>query len=735
MGRKVTLLLAIHNHQPVGNFPHVLEEAYQKSYLPFLQTLREHEHMRVALHYSGFLLEWIAATHPQCLGLLRELTARGQVEMMSGGFYEPILSTLFDSDKFGQIRKLSEYIRTTFETDPHGVWLAERVWEPHLTEALEKAGARYTVIDDHHFIMAGLRGPALYGYYITEDEGRLLKVFPGSERLRYLIPFHPVEETLGFLESVRDAREDALAIMGDDGEKFGVWPGTYHSVYEEGWLSRFFDAIKENEDWIDVRLFSEVIATRRPLGRIYLPTSSYMEMAEWSLLPDASEDYALVREKVREIGMAEKARPFLAGGFWRNFFSKYPESNLMHKKMLFISDKIHHLQPGEHKERALNELWQGQCNDAYWHGVFGGLYLPHLRSSIYEHLIRAEMIADVNRHQGRQSWIELFPRDIDVDGFDEVIMNTESYVLTIDPYEGGTLMGLDFRPRCFNAQDTLTRIPEFYHRDIRDAPEASGETDGAKTIHGRLAAKEPGLAEQIVYDPYPRRSLIDHFLDAGETPERFQSGRHDERGTFVQTPYRYRLSGSNMEASLHMERNGEIYRDTHRRESQPLRLEKTVSGRAGEPTFTVAYRLGNAGTRELSGRFGVEFNLTLLAGHAPDRYYTVNGRKPLDAFLCSVAQEEAVRKLQLTDEWQGFEITIRSREPATLWRFPIETVSQSEGGFEKIYQGSCLLLLWDIRLQPGAALDLVLDVALQTLPQGAAPDAPARTMQTVLEKK
>ncbi len=735
MGRKVTLLLAIHNHQPVGNFPHVLEEAYRKSYLPFLQTLQDHSHMRVTLHYSGFLLEWMAATHPECIALIRELTDRGQVEMLSGGFYEPILTTLFDSDKFGQIQKLSEYIRTTFETEPQGVWLAERVWEPHLAEALEKAGARYTVIDDHHFIMAGLRGQALFGYYLTEEKGRLIKVFPGSERLRYLIPFHPVEETLGYLESVRNSRENALAIMGDDGEKFGVWPGTYQSVYEEGWLSRFFDAVQQNSDWIEVGLFSEIIATHPPLGRIYLPTSSYMEMAEWALLPDASEDYALVREKVREIGMAEKARPFLSGGFWRNFFSKYPESNLMHKKMLFISDKIHHLQPGEHKERALNELWQGQCNDAYWHGVFGGLYLPHLRSSIYEHLIRAEMIADVHRHQDRQSWIELFPRDIDIDGRDEVILNTESFVLTLDPHEGGTLMGFDVRSHCFNVQDTLTRIPEFYHRDIQDAPEASNETDGAQTIHGRVAVKEAGLAEQIVYDPYSRRSLVDHFLDPGETPENFQAARHHERGTFVQAPYRYRLSGSNREASLFMERTGHVYPATQGDAPQPLQLEKTVSATAGEPTFRTSYRLGNPGTRELTGRFGVEFNLTLLAGRAPDRYYTVNGRKPRDAFLCSVGQDEGVQSVQLTDAWQGFEIQISSHEPAALWRFPVETVSQSEGGFEKIYQGSCLLLLWDVCLQPGAALDLGVDIAVKILPERATHDAPSQIMQTVVEKK
>jgi alpha-amylase len=734
MGNKVTLLLAIHNHQPVGNFDHVIEAAYQNSYLPFLETLKENPHVKLTLHYSGFLLEWLVEHHPEFIALIQELAAAKQVEIMSGGFYEPILTTLYDSDKQGQIQKLNAFIQETFHTEPKGIWLAERVWEPHLAEPLNNAGAEYIILDDHHFIMAGLREKSLYGYYLTEEKGKIIRVFPCSERLRYLIPFRPVDETIAFLDSIRNSQDSPLAIMGDDGEKFGVWPGTYKSVYEEGWLSRFFQALKDHQDWIQVKLFSETIGTHAPLGRIYLPTSSYMEMSEWSLMQDASEQFATLKQKLRDTGTEDLARPFISGGFWRNFFSKYPESNLMHKKMLHISTKLHHLPQSEARYRALGELWKGQCNDAYWHGVFGGLYLPHLRSSIYEHLIRAESIADHTRHHGEKVWIEASQFDLDKDGNDEVIINTESYAVTIDPEHGGSILELDFKPRCFNLQDTFTRIPEYYHKEITDAPTPSeGETE-VTTIHDRLMAKETGLAEQIIYDPYPRRSLIDHFLGPAETLQSFRLAGHRERGDFVQAAYEADLRTYEGEVTLFLERTGKVRASADRLDNQPVRVRKSLHARQGSQTLKVDYRIENPGKETVDGRFGIEFNFTLLAGNAPDRYFTLNGKNRERSSLDSVAEAQDIASIRLWDEWRGLSAALSASDPGVLWRFPIESVSQSEGGFEKIYQGSCMVLLWDICILPLHHREISIELTLGTIADHATREIQSNTVHSITEQ-
>jgi alpha-amylase len=117
---KVSFALVIHSHQPVGNFEHVIEDAYQKAYHPFLAALESHPAIRLSLHYSGSLLEWLERRHPEFFDQLRRLVGREQVELVGGGFFEPILPAIPDHDKIAQIKRLSEYLRHHFGGTPKG---------------------------------------------------------------------------------------------------------------------------------------------------------------------------------------------------------------------------------------------------------------------------------------------------------------------------------------------------------------------------------------------------------------------------------------------------------------------------------------------------------------------------------------------------------------------------------------------------------------------------------------
>ena len=210
--KKEDLIIAIHNHQPVGNFDFVAEDAYQKAYLPLVEAVREAPWFRMALHFTGPLLEWLVREHPEYIETLRNMAASGQLEMLGGGFYEPILALLPDEDKHGQIRKLAGFVEKSFGTAPRGMWLAERVWEPHLPKAIAGAGVEYVVVDDFHFKMTGLRDKELCGYFLTEEQGHMLKVFPGSEKLRYLLPFKEPEAVIEHLRALPDHGEHTLAV-------------------------------------------------------------------------------------------------------------------------------------------------------------------------------------------------------------------------------------------------------------------------------------------------------------------------------------------------------------------------------------------------------------------------------------------------------------------------------------------------------------------------------------------
>lgn len=283
--KKIKFVFGIHNHQPVGNFDFVFEDAYQKSYLPFLEVLKRYPKIRIAIHFTGILIDWIEANHPELLEMIKEMTASGQLEVMTGAYYEPIISVIPETDRFGQIQKLTKRVKDLFSYNATGMWLAERIWEPTLPSTLHDAGIEYSVIDDTHFKYAGLTDKDLTGYFVTEDLGKSVFLFPISKHLRYTIPFQHPDETIKLLKSMATEDGQNVIVFADDGEKFGVWPDTYQHVYKNGWLDNFFSAIEENLDWIEMHHFDEIVDLVAPKGNIYLPTASYAEMMHWSLFP------------------------------------------------------------------------------------------------------------------------------------------------------------------------------------------------------------------------------------------------------------------------------------------------------------------------------------------------------------------------------------------------------------------------------------------------------------------
>jgi len=710
---RVAFLFCVHNHQPVGNFLHILENAYEKAYLPFIEVLKKYPFMKISIHYTGILWDFLKANHPEFLKTLRELVEKDQLEMMTGGYYEPILAVIPDLDKVGQIKRLTQIIEEEMGVTPQGMWLAERVWEPHLPRYLREAGVEYVVIDDYHFKKSGLREEELYGYYLTEEDGKVLKVLPGSEILRYIIPFRPPEETLEYLSKLRGS--PCAGIFADDGEKFGVWPYTYHSVYEEGWLERFFELIGKNLDWIEPMHLGAYAVRERPLGRIYLSCSSYMEMDEWSLPTEAMVEYGKVVEKLKGAPEGEQVRRFLKGGFWRNFFAKYPESNDMHKRVLHLREKIGNekSKPVPKNQDSLHYLYQAQCNDAYWHGVFGGLYLPHLRHAIYENLIKAETLYDQKIHP-EQEWIDLEKLDFNGDGDEEVILKNPETILLFSG-RGGTLLEMDDRSKAFNILGTLTRRKEGYHQKLLEAREQASmeeaSTTGTRTIHEIFDSKEQDLDQYLHFDGYRRASFLDHFIAEPVDFESFRKCRYQEEGDFIKEPYEIEARRRGKYQEVLFFRSGCLRKNDG---EAPVEIEKRFSIPGRGKVIKASYQVTYKGEKRKTN-FGVEFNINLLAGDAPDRYYDIPGHSLEDRKLASVGELKDVREVHLIDEWNKMKAVLKTDKSCNLWRFPIETVSLSESGFEKIFQGSCLLLYWPLDLEPGRQFEVTVELGIYHL--------------------
>ena len=642
MNPEFAFLFGVHCHQPVGNFRSVFEKAFAESYRPFLQAMLRHPEVKFTAHYSGPLLEDMRRRERGAWDDLRELVGRGQVELLGGGFYEPILALIPEEDRQGQLRMMSDFLAEHFGGRPRGVWLTERVWEPSLPKTLARAGAEYTLIDEEHFHAAGIRG--LRAFSLTEEEGFPLALFPIDKTLRYLIPFGEIEEVGRYLAEVES--EGGLAILGDDGEKFGLWPGTHRRVYEDGWLERFLHFIEERG--IRTMSFAEALDSRPPAGRAYIPPASYEEMMGWVLEPEASARFEALKSKADP-----EARRFIRGGFFREFFLKYPESHHLRARMVSVSRRLR-----EHgRTESLPELYKAQGNDPYWHGVFGGLYLPHLREAAYGHLLEAEKAIPTS-----SSWRE---EDIDWDGADELIWQDGRFGLFLKPAAGGGLVEIDDRESSRNLTDVLSRRRESYHR-------LKPETErGGLSIHELSKSLPPGFERYLRYDSRPRRSWVDHFLGSEVTAEKLRDLDFVDLGGFPDAAYERAVDGP----AVRLWRLGVFGESGSKTE---IRLEKTAVPEKNRVRFGTSIR--NEGREAVSLVFGQEWNFYQTSGET-----RVEGGRLV---LC------------------GDRLILTFTPSPELLTYPLETLSQSEEGYDLIRQGICLFSIWRARLEAGGRFDI-----------------------------
>jgi alpha-amylase len=716
MAASVRLVLTFHNHQPIGNFDGVFEQAYQDSYLPFLDVMQDYPEISFGLHTSGSLLEWLEQNHPEYIERLRGMVASSQVEIIGGAFYEPILANIPRRDRIGQIRTYTRHLNHLFQTRVRGMWLPERVWEQAFASDISAAGIEYTIIDDYHFRCAGIPQNELAGYYVTEDEGRVLFVFPDSERLRYLIPFSKPQECIDYLKEVASEHDNAVMLFGDDGEKFGSWPETWKHVYEDGWLRQFLDLLRENASWLKVSTPSGVVDSVAPIGRCYLPDASYREMTEWVLPPVAQKEFvSLTRMKADDPDWQRLVR-FTRGGFWRNFRTRYPESHEMYSRMIELSNRLAAVQAQQTQtldqgqrdllEDARTHLYRGQCNCAYWHGAFGGLYLPHLRNAIYAELIEADTTLE-RFTRGSSAWVDVAAADFNLDARQEVKLFNHRMIAWLSPAMGGHLYELDVRANGVNLLATLNRRPEPYHQRILDFGQNVQSADDADlaSISKDVKFKQPDLDKKIIYDNWPRKSLVDHFLQPQLSFEEFRRGA-GVIGDFATGSYEASILKGDHKIAVEMCRRGRV-------SDLSGEIRKTVVLSSDHPNELLIQYQVSGFPPEVPLHLAVELNFSSMPGGQSDRYFYDGSGQRLGTLDACLTLEDSDR-LSLVDEWLGLDVGIETSRPAGFWTMPIETISQSEGGFEAVHQSVCVIPHWEFMMPESGSWTVDLRLTIDT---------------------
>jgi hypothetical protein len=664
MGKEpLVFAIVIHDHQPLGTFNSVIQETYDKAYLPFFRRLFDFPDVRFSVHISGYLLEWLSAGGTELLEILKTMVQRNQTEILTGTHYESIISLVPECDAVNSMKAYSDRLGSVFGIKPRGMWVVQGVYEPNLPQVLSRAGVEYTILDDWHFRTVGITGTGFYKPWLAEAELESITIFPASGDLRRSVSYGVVEDVVAYLRGLYE-NGAAFVCLAEDGAKFGGSPETAVRYYDDGWLDGFFAALTEAGDWLRTALLSEAYDLIPAAGPVYLPSMSDCELGRWALPTD---DQAAVETLGGDFAEDGPYGYLVPGAPVRNFLVRYPEANYIHKRMELTSRRLAELEAGgNEKPDARRRLWRAQANDAYWHGVSGGLYLPNLRRAVMENVLAAERLVDEEISMGTFS----DAADFDYDGNVEITLKDRRQVLVLAPNEGLAAKEWSFYegPVCLTA--VLGRRPEPYHDKIR-------------AVRSGTVNKETRLENLLVYDKTPHRLLLDSFLpsEVTETDFWFQTlpdyappvpidGPLFEKGTSRGTTV-----GGVKAAFLLTGANGDV------------RLSKNVS-----PVETGLYVEWEYEARAV-GRLGTGLSLALVS---PESVFAVSSKGGTEEIGLKEHAVSFGEKLFVSDDFADWKLDVESDRSVDVWQYPIFTVTASKNGFEELYQGAAFFLSFTV---------------------------------------
>ena len=650
------------------------------------------------------------------------MAKRGQNEIIGGGFYEPIYAIIPDRDKINQMKKLSKLIKLEFGLDVKGAWLSERVWEPNYPSFLDKVGLKYVIVDDNHFRSTGITQEDTLYSYITEDSGKTVRIFPINEELRYLTPWKPTYKSIDYLKSVADKNGDRMALLISDAEKLGVWGSTHEFCYIEGkghyegdngkpFVSAFFEQITNN-NFINSLTLSEYMDKYPAKSLVYLPTATYDKMEEWVLPTDIRIIFKNQRSKLRKDKANQDLYLFLKGGFWRHFLVKYPESNNMHKKMIYVREKLIQVENKVRKvsdktlhekferkiELAWEEIFKSQCNDPYWHGLFGGVYIQFLRFSIYSSLINAENIIDeINSllFPKLDSYVSIIPIDFNKDSKMDLIVESNNLNVYISPSAGGTIFELDYKPKSYNLLNVLTRWKEAYH-EIEKIEE-----------------------NEISIDRFRRSLLRIRFIHEDISLEKLAADNYYEFSDFMNGDYEIsKNEKSNNKAIIILSKEGYL-KDIESDEKIICKLTKELTIQDNKIITTITGTLLNDPNKKeilqsLVKHLNIGIDIPFFFNGDPKEFKweskqvdssTVESNSIIDNYVFLGNHFKAYDKSYDF----SFEINIDSDLESKIAKFPLITNTFTDEGYQNIFQGINVIAMFKIRENFKITLELIIN--------------------------
>ena len=420
----------------------VLEKSFQTIYKPVLKYLYSHPSFPMSFAFSGPQIQFFKKRKNELITILRELTDRKQVEILGGGYNDPLLPLLNSADRNGQIDLLTSEIRATFGKRPRGMTLFQDCWDSSLVNNIHTCGIEYVILNSS-IIPESKRS---FLPIFMSDLGKNVDIFP------YYNDLLPDEQMLPdeFIYNIEKAvlkvekKDNHLQLDADRIIAISLTPEMVSKLNEAKWFEQLGKYIQANESG---RVKLTTLNNYRTAGiKIKLP----------SYIPIGISDEV---SKITSISSTEKTNKYQVNVF--DFLNTFNESKKLYNRMMYLSLLVNQCKTDKmRKKTAREKLWQAQNGMTLLCTANEPQFNATYRQQAYKYLNEAEKML---RGDGKfEESVTCY--DYDNDGIDEYVCRMEQYFAYIS-LAGGSVPELDIIKDYCNYADNLKRKFEFDGHD------------------------------------------------------------------------------------------------------------------------------------------------------------------------------------------------------------------------------------------------------------------------------
>lgn len=679
----IRIQVVIPFHQPLTASDADMAQACDSCYLPILDAIEAHDNLRVSLHFTGHLLDYLARKREEFLLRIKSLTKRGQVEVLGGLFYGGIPALLPEMDVRGQIEMAGEFWDSFLGVVPKGFWLSELAWTPELPRLVEETGLEYGFIASGQLHMEDGMQRALGS---VERGGQRLPAFVLDTALSSTLPSRPVDEWIEAAIDHGSKNPHRLLSVWVRAESLGLEPGTAAWCLDGGWLSTWFAALSERAE-LEAVLPADTYPAVHPVEPLRLRNVCAAE-----LLPMGDTE-----------GVVD----------WTDFPFLFAEVDTLYRRMLRASEKLREA-IGIMEDDELEDTWSdklataqrlvfsSQATDAYWRGAKPGFSDPLVRDATMARLARAEAMIDT-LVQGEDDFLSTEESDLDGDLAEEVFVSTRHLLAWLVPARGGDVRCLDDRIAERTVLDVGGRRAEPFFSSMAKAPQRStGKAAKALARRGesltRLGGELPTDSDSVV-----RRGIRQWILEANATATGFFTGAAADL-TPAHVPWDVRNNGIDEEGDLSytLTLAGELALPGG--PARTLKIEKDLIVPIDAPELRMRCRL------ELSGGPPVLWAVEIPTRLGPGAMRLwVNG-KTVEASTPSQAADVSELRIEAPD---GELMELRCTPSLRVWWLPLRTSVRDLDGYRAIDQG--LIVVPHLHVDGKAEIEITLSLVPRPL--------------------